>query len=483
MTGRRSSRRWGALAAVLAAVVALTGCEGAYDLPLPGGAARGDDVYRVTIEFADVLDLVPQSAVKVDDVTVGAVENIKLDGWQARVTVRLENGVTLPDNAEARLRQTSLLGEKFVSLSPPADDEAAVGDLSDGDLIPLDRTSRGSEVEEVLGALSLLLNGGGVAQLQLINRELNDAMEGRESDVQGLITQLDVFVTGLDEQKDEIVRTLEAVDRLSATLAAQQDDISTALDTIPGGLQVLADQREDLTAMLTALSDLGVTATRVIDASQENTVASLQALDPVLTQLAASGSDLANSLELLLTYPFPDNATDGIRGNYTNLNVNLQVSAADLTGLLPPPSAEGPAPPAPPVPPLPTIPSLPPLPPVVADLCEQLGQLPVNCDLPPLTEICADLGLPVGCDVADGLCTELGLDEGCDLPPLEELCQQTPILGDTLCPSGPAPPGGGGGGGGGICIPLLTCSRVPDALAQGTYDDELARLLLGGVSS
>ncbi len=481
MSARSRLRRWSPLAAVLAVLVLLSGCQGAYDLPLPGGAARGDDVYRVTIEFADVLDLVPLSAVKVDDVTVGAVEDIALDGWQARVTVRIENGVELPDNAEARLRQTSLLGEKFVSLSPPAGAAASVGELSDGDLIPLARASRGTEVEEVLGALSLLLNGGGVAQLQTINRELNNAMEGRETDVKGLLTQLDVFVTGLDEQKSEIVRTLEAVDRLSATLAAQQEDIATALDTIPGGLKVLADQREDLTAMLTALSDLGVTATRVIDASQADTVANLQALDPILSQLAASGSDLANSLDILLTYPFPDNATVGIRGNYTNLNANLQISAADLEGLLPPPPSQGPPPAVPTLPPLPT------LPPIVSDLCDQLGQTPATCDLPPLTEICADLGLPTDCDVADSLCDELGLEAGCDLPPVTDICRSTPVLGPSLCPppgQTPAPttpPGGGGP----ICIPpLINCAPVPGGgrLGAARYDEELAALLLGGLA-
>ncbi len=477
--GRWSPRRWSPLAGVLAALVVLSGCQGAYDLPLPGGAARGDDVYRVTIEFADVLDLVPLSAVKVDDVTVGAVEEIALDGWQARVTVRLENGVSLPDNAEARLRQTSLLGEKFVSLSPPADVAAAVGELSDGDLIPLARTSRGIEVEEVLGALSLLLNGGGVAQLQTINRELNNALEGREADVKGLLTELDVFVTGLDEQKSEIVRTLEAVDRLSATLAAQQEDIATALDTIPGGLEVLADQREDLTAMLTALSELGVTATRVIEASKDDTVANLQALDPILNQLAASGSDLANSLDILLTYPFPDNATVGIRGNYTNLNANLQLSATDLERLMPPPQ-EGPKPPTAPT--LPPLPPLPTLPPIVSDLCDQLGQTPADCDLPPLTEICAELGLPTDCDVADSLCDELGLEAGCDLPPVTDICRTTPVLGPSLCPPGSTPGPTTGPGGGPICIPpLVNCSPVPGRFDASRYDEELAALLLGGV--
>ena len=63
------------------------------------------------------MDLVPQSSVKVDDVTVGRVDKIKVDGYHAEVTLLLRDSVKLPDNAEAEIRQTSLLGEKFVSLA------------------------------------------------------------------------------------------------------------------------------------------------------------------------------------------------------------------------------------------------------------------------------------------------------------------------------------------------------------------------------
>ena len=68
-------------------------------MPLPGGAEVGDNPYTVTVEFRDVLDLVPQSAVKVDDVTVGKVEDISLEGYTAEVTVELPQDVELPDNA------------------------------------------------------------------------------------------------------------------------------------------------------------------------------------------------------------------------------------------------------------------------------------------------------------------------------------------------------------------------------------------------
>src|SRR5687768_14786731 len=76
--------------------------------------------YTVTAEFADVLDLVPKAAVKVNDVTVGSVEEIRLSGFVAVVRMSLSQQVDLPDNATASIRQSSLLGEKFVALAAPA---------------------------------------------------------------------------------------------------------------------------------------------------------------------------------------------------------------------------------------------------------------------------------------------------------------------------------------------------------------------------
>jgi phospholipid/cholesterol/gamma-HCH transport system substrate-binding protein len=355
-------RRWrplaGLTALVMAGAVALTGCQGVYDLPLPGGAARGADVYRVTVEFRDVLDLVPQSAVKVNDVTVGAVEKVSLDGWHARVRLRLLRSVKLPDNAVAELRQTSLLGEKFVSLAPPAD-RPAVGRLGDGDSIPLERSGRNPEVEEVFAALSLLLNGGGVAQLKTINVELTKAMQGHEADIKGVIKNLDTFLGELDQHKAEIVRAIDGLDRLSASLAKQKGDIAVAIDNLGPGLKVLADQRKQLTTMLTALSDLGAVGTRVIRASEDDTVANLRALAPTLTRLSEAGSNLPKALEIMFTYPFPGTATDAVKGDYTNLRITADLDLRSVLGNLRPTTR----PTAPPTG-LPGLPSLPPVPPL-----------------------------------------------------------------------------------------------------------------------
>jgi phospholipid/cholesterol/gamma-HCH transport system substrate-binding protein len=277
-----------------------------------------------------VLDLVPQSAVKVDDVTVGAVDAVHLDGWHAEVRLRLLDSVKLPDNTVAELRQTSLLGEKFVSLAPPTT-QTPVGRLGEGDVIPLSRSGRNPEVEEVLGALSLLLNGGGVAQLKTINVELTKAMSGREPDIRSVVRRLDTFVGGLAKQKADIVRAIRGIDRLSGRLAAQKDDIATAIDHLGPGLRVLADQRRELTRMLSALSRLGQVGTHVVRASEADTVANLRALAPILTRLSQAGADLPNALDILFTYPFPQTSMGAVKGDFTNLRVTADL---DLRSVL-----------------------------------------------------------------------------------------------------------------------------------------------------
>ncbi|WP_327687206.1 MCE family protein [Streptomyces sp. NBC_00467] len=347
-----------ALATAMGSVL-LTGCDfnGLYDVDLPGGAAADGNAYHVTADFRDVLDLVPQSAVKVNNVTVGAVEKVELVGWHARVRLRIADDVKLPGNAVAELRQTSMLGEKYVALSPPFGIGAS-GRLTDGARIPLSRTGRNPEIEEVLSALSALLNGGGVAQLKTITVELNKALEGRENRIKDLLGELDTFIGGLDKQRKEIVRALKGIDRLAKLLAAEKKTIAQAVDTVPGALKVLADQRRDLTAMLTSLSELGKTGTKVINTSRADTVANLKSLQPILQQLNKAGSDLPNSLEILTTYPFPRNVTGAIKGDYVNLKITADLDLASIYGNL----AEEPPGPGPEKPELPEVPRTPEVP-------------------------------------------------------------------------------------------------------------------------
>jgi phospholipid/cholesterol/gamma-HCH transport system substrate-binding protein len=320
-------------AACAAAVLMLSGCgfTGIYDLPLPGGADLGDDPYSVKIELRDVLDLVPQSGVKVNEVAVGRVDNIAFaaDGWTAEVTVLVNRGVALPANALAKLRQSSLLGEKYIELSAPPGDKAQ-GVLADGAVIPVERTNRNTEVEEVLGALSLLLNGGGVEQLQSITKELNNALAGNETDIRALLDNVDAMVTELDAGKNDITTALDGINRLAGTLNAQRDRIVGVVDDIGPGLRVLTEQRQQLVTMLQSLDSLSGVAIDTVNKSKADLVADLKALAPTLQKLGEAGNNLPNALQLMLTVPFTDQAVSGVKGDYFNLYADIDLNLGSI---------------------------------------------------------------------------------------------------------------------------------------------------------
>ena len=401
------------LGAVALTMAVLSGCDASvYSLPLPGGPDVGDNPMTIKVEFADVLDLVPQSTVKVNDVSVGKVTAIDLQGYQALITLEVRRDVDLPDNAVAELRQTSLLGEKFVELSPP-EQGASANPLADGDKIPIERAGRNPEVEEVLGALSLLLNGGGVAQLKTITQELNLALEGREDSARSVLRQLRDFTGQLDANKDDIVDAIESLNRLAIAAEKQLPTIDKALEELPSALESINRQRDDLVEMLTALDRLSSVAVDVIAQSKDATITSLQRLDPVLTQLAASGDDFTNAFHVFLTYPFVDEvvgrdpqvARNLHMGDFTNLSIALEV---DLSGL---PT---------------TIPTT-----LPTEACIPLSALPQDGPLPDTSRLCQD-ALDAINDCLEGLRRgDVAACLGLPGSVISVVCQQFPVPG--LC--------------------------------------------------
>ncbi|WP_067487310.1 MCE family protein [Actinomadura hibisca] len=316
--------------AAVAGTVALTGCgfRGVDSIPLPGGPDLGDDPRNVKVEFANVLDLVPQSVVKVNDVSVGKVDQIDLaggpGGWHAVVSLKIRKDVRLPDNAIATVGQTSLLGEKFVALSPPAN-EPPTGELGKGDVIPLSRTTRSTEIEEVLSAMSLLLNGGGIEQVSTITHELQAAMGGREATIKSVLHRVNTFVGTLDRNRSSITRALDSIDRLSGKLADERRTITDTIDKTGPAISVLNRNRADLTRMLVALDKLSRTTTGVINQSRDDLLANLRDLDVILKNLNKAGSDLPRALESIGSFPFSPKFGNVIEGDYGNVRLTIDL--------------------------------------------------------------------------------------------------------------------------------------------------------------
>jgi virulence factor Mce-like protein len=262
----------------------------------------------------------------INDVVVGSVGHIRVRNWHAEVEVRVKPDVVVPANAIATIGQTSLLGSMHLALDPPVGDPVK-GRLQPGSTIGLNRSSTYPSTEQTLSALSVVTNAGGLGQIGDVIHSTATALSGRESDIRQLISRLDTFVGTIDDQRDRLVDTIEALNRLTQTFADQRDDITKALHTIPPALDVLLQERPRLIAALQKLGEFSDTATKLVNTTQDDLVRNLTNLDPTLKAFADIGPQLDTILAFLPTLPFPQNFIDrAVRGDYVNI-----FAAMDLT--------------------------------------------------------------------------------------------------------------------------------------------------------
>ena len=323
-----------ARAAVVAVLgIGLCGCaawRGPNSLPLPGTAGHGPGSFTVQAQLPDVDNIERNSRVRVGDVTVGNVTKIERQGWHALVTMTLDGDVNLPANATAKMGQTSLLGSKNIELAPPTITPAE-GKLHDGALIPLSSGSAYPTTEQTLSALSLVLNGGGIGQIQEITQVLSSAFAGREQDLRSLLTQLDKYVGYLNDQKDDIIAATDSLNNVGGQFAAQQPVVDKALKTIPDALAVLKDERDNLADALDQFGKFGALATDTVNQTKDNLVKELKELGPVLQSLADAGPALTRSLSIYTTYPFSkETLTKWLRGDYANLTAVIDLTLSRL---------------------------------------------------------------------------------------------------------------------------------------------------------
>lgn len=320
----------------IACIAALSACEwkGLNSFKLPGTAGGGPGSYTIQAQLPDVVTIQENSRVRVADVNVGNVTKVELQDWHALVTMRIDGDVHLPANATAKVGQTSLLGSMHIELAPPID-EPPVGQLRNGSLIPLSHASMYPTTEQTLASVSMLLNGGGLAQLQEINQAIAKAFAGREKDMRSLLNQLDEFIAKVNGQTDDIIAAAENLNALAGQVAAKDPVVDKALTTLPPALAVLAEQRNNIADAIDALGKFSATATDTIHQSKESLVANLRNIAPVLRSLADTGPALTKGLDGLATYPWPTSTIPNwFRGDYANLTlvVDLTLSRID-TGI------------------------------------------------------------------------------------------------------------------------------------------------------
>ena len=327
-----SRKAWQALA-LLTAMMVLTSCgnwRGIANVPLPGGPGSGPGSYKIFVQMPNTMALNGNSRVLVADVFVGTVRSIDLKNWVATLTVDLDKSVKLPKNATAKIGQTSLLGSQHIELAAPSDPSPQ--QLKAGDTIQLNNSSAYPSTEQTLASLAMVLRGGGIPNLEVIQNEVYKILTGRAQQIRDFLGKLDTFAGELNAQRDDIVHAIDSTDRLLSYAGTRTGTLDRVLTEFPPLVDHFAQQRDLFANSVEAVGRISNVTDQTFTAARGDLHQDLQYLQRTLKQLGRSAPYLVDALMLLLSPPFAiDSVPKIVRGDYINVSgaLDLTLSTVD----------------------------------------------------------------------------------------------------------------------------------------------------------
>ena len=260
------------------------------------GCSSSNGTISASAVFSDVSDLVAGAPVQFADITVGQVRSITLDGDRAEVVLSINKDADVPADVTAELQQTTILGEHYVALVPPAT----------GTATPLTNGARITRTEVVPGIEQLVSSGSEVfgavnaAQLAQIIDNGAQGFGGQSAQLRQLLNEFGTVLQGYASRSSEIKTLVANIDQFSATLAPAAGSDAQAITNLAQTSQILAQQAGRFVSLVQSLNALAVQGRSILDTGVTQTEDQINALSAVAHQLAAHQQDLA---KLLLYLP------------------------------------------------------------------------------------------------------------------------------------------------------------------------------------
>jgi virulence factor Mce-like protein len=272
---------------------------GAVLLLMPGSSER-----HVAAEFPRAISLYKGSDVKILGVAVGKVDSVDPQGTKVLVKFHYDAKYKVPADAKAAVISPSIVGDRFIQLTPVYTKGAV---LQDNARLGLDRTATPLELDQIFGSITDLTtalgpegankpDASGTGALTRLLDSTAKNFGGQGVQFNETLHNLSKFTKTLADNKDQLFGTVSEVEKFTNTLAQNDQTVRKFNDSLASGAQLLADERQDLADVLKNLS-VAMTQVRSFVAENKSILSSnIKELNQLSTVLVKNRSALDETL-------------------------------------------------------------------------------------------------------------------------------------------------------------------------------------------
>ncbi|GAA1927878.1 MCE family protein [Nocardioides hwasunensis] len=235
----------------------------------------GDTSRTVVAHFPRTISVYEGSDVRVLGVPVGTVTRVEPTGTDVTVTMTYDDEVRLPADARAVIIAPSVVGDRYVQLTPAYPGTGDV--LADGAVLSLEQTSQPLELDQIYDSLD----------------RLNVALGPRGANEDGALSDLlAVTADNFGGQGTTFRQTVRDFSRLTSTLAGNKEELFGSVEALEGFIGTLADNDQTVRRFNQSLADVST----MLAGEREELVAATQNLSVALTDVQGFVEENKDSL-------------------------------------------------------------------------------------------------------------------------------------------------------------------------------------------
>jgi phospholipid/cholesterol/gamma-HCH transport system substrate-binding protein len=257
-------------------------------LPVIGGGKT------YTAHFAEAGGLKKGNEVRIAGVKVGEVQKIELDGTTVVVKFKVK-GIPLKDQTAAAIKVKTMLGQKFLAITPQGSTELKGA-------IPVENTTTPYDVNAAFSDLSSTIDEIDTDKMAESFEALAGAFENTPESVQDMIAGLTSLSKTVSSRDEELASLLKSTSRVSETLKDRNAEFDKLIKD--GGLLLteLEGRRDAVRNLLQGTKQLSVELAGLVADNEKQLKPALARLDRVSAILNRNQDNLNTALKRMDGY-------------------------------------------------------------------------------------------------------------------------------------------------------------------------------------
>ncbi len=308
-------------------------------LTLSNGSFADSNEYEAI--FSDVTGVAKGDDVRIAGVSVGSVKSVEIhDADQAVVRFSVRASTPLTENTNAQLRFRNLVGQRYLTLYQGS--EGSTTRLAPGSTIPQERTEEALDLTVLLNGFKPVFQALSPADTNQFAFEIVQTLQGEAGNVQNLLARTASLTRTLADRDELIGDVVVNLSDVLDTLGSRDQELTTTIDTLQQFVTGLKDDREAILGSLDSVSDLTTETASLLVEGRPDLAADVTELRRLTGNLAKPENlqTFENALQILpiKMSKLGNLASNGSLFNFyvCELNVDVEGLPAQLKELLKP---------------------------------------------------------------------------------------------------------------------------------------------------